>query len=84
MKKVALTITLLTLSFVASWATNRALLIGIGHYAPNTGWKAIHGDADIELLKPRLEKHGFQVSTLINEEATKNAIKDAFYALLDE
>lgn len=84
MKKVALTIILLTFSFVAGWATNRALLIGIGQYAPNTGWKTIHGDADIALLKPRLEKQGFKVNTLINEEATKDAIIKAFYSLLDE
>ena len=84
MKKTALTITLLTLSFVACWATNRALLIGIGHYAPNTGWKTIHGDADIALLKPKLERHGFKVNTLVNEEATKDAISRAFNCLLDE
>ena len=65
MKKTALIITLLTFSVVSSWATNRALLIGIGNYAANTGWKAIHGDADIELLKPRLQNHGSWVQVLL-------------------
>ena len=84
MKKFALTMVLLFFSYATILAANRALLIGIGHYAPNTGWKAIHGDADIALLKPRLEKQGFKVNTLINEEATKDAIIKAFYSLLDK
>lgn len=84
MKKIVLIISLLILLVVAAQATNRALLIGIGQYAPNTGWKTIHGDADIALLKPRLEKRGFNVSTLINEEATREAMVKALYCLLEE
>ena len=69
---------LLVTSFTFSIATNRALIIGIGKYKTDTGWKNIHGDADVELLKPKLEKHGFIVHTLVNEQATKEAIQKAF------
>lgn len=54
-------------------ATNRALLVGIGKYpTATTGWKPIHGDADIKLLVPSLKSNGFtDIKTLINQEATK-------------
>lgn len=56
-------------------AENRALLIGIGHYASGTEWSPIHGDADVELLRPMLVKRGFSdIRTLVNNEATKQAI----------
>lgn len=75
---------LLVASFTFSIAANRALIIGIGKYKTDTGWKNIHGDADVELLKPKLEKHGFIVHTLVNEQATKEAIKKALTQLKEE
>ena len=84
MKRLFLLITLLVISCNYSFTANRALLVGIGKYKPDTGWKNIHGDADVELLKPKLEKHGFVVYTLINEEATKEAIQGALIRLKEE
>ena len=67
---------LLSVTFLMGLATNRALLVGIGKYDQmKTGWNRIHGDNDIALLKPLLEKRGFnEVVTLINEQATKAKI----------
>lgn len=57
-------------------ATNRALLVGIGLYDQmKTGWSQIHGDKDVELLKPLLKKQGFHdIVAITNSEATKAAI----------
>lgn len=56
-------------------AENRALIVGIGQYGKDTGWRPIHGDADVGLLTPMLAKQGFtDIETLVNEEATKQAI----------
>ena len=84
MERLFLLITLLVISCNYTFADNRALLVGIGKYKSDTGWKNIHGDADVELLKPKLEKHGFVVYTLINEEATKEAIQGALIRLKEE
>lgn len=61
---------------IGSYATNRALLIGIGKYPTSeTGWKQIHGDADVKLLSSALKVQKFtDVTTLINDKATKTAI----------
>ncbi len=58
---------------------NRALLVGIGKYDQTaTGWNVIHGDKDVELLAPMLQKCGFtDIVTLINAQATKRAIVSA-------
>ncbi len=63
----------------------RALLIGIGEYAPETGWHQIHGDKDVALMKSVLLRNGFEednISTLINEEATFSAIDAAILNLI--
>lgn len=66
-------------------ATKRALLIGIGDYdAVHTGWNAIHGDDDVALLAPVLEKHGFKVSSVVNEKAVKTGIVAALKKLAKE
>ena len=66
------------------FATNRALLIGIGEYKKGTYWNKIHGDSDVELLKPLLEKKGFIVRTLTNANATKEGIINALNSLIKE
>jgi len=58
-----------------------ALLVGIGTYPPDSKWEALHGDADVQLVKSTLLKLGFpgqNISSLINEEATKTNILQAF------
>ena len=66
------------------FATNRALLIGIGEYKKGTYWNKIHGDSDVELLKPLLEKKRFIVRTLTNANATKKGIINALNSLIKE
>lgn len=58
-----------------------ALLIGIGAYPPESEWEALHGDADVQLVRSTLIKLGFpnyNIISLINEEATKSKILQAF------
>ncbi len=70
---------------LSTYATDRALLVGIGNYDTKaTGWRRIHGDADIELLTPQLKKHGFKITSLINSQATKKNIVDALKSLAHE
>lgn len=72
------------LSTMQLYSENKALLIGIGDYLGEYGWNTIHGNADIYLLKPRLEQRGFEVKTLIDSAATKSNIQKALKALIDE
>lgn len=77
--------TLIVCSLLGSiYATNRALIIGVGKYKPGTQWSEIHGDADVDLLKPILEHHGFKVVSLKNDEATKQGIVTALNSLISE
>ena len=68
---------------IGSYAVKRALLIGIGKYPTSeTGWKQIHGDADVKLLSSALKTQKFtDVTTLINNKATKSAIITEFKKL---
>ena len=60
---------------VSLYATNRALLVGIGSYDTEaTGWSVIHGNNDIALLEPKLKAKGFTVITLSDKYATKSKI----------
>lgn len=61
-----------------------ALIIGIGQYLdPN--WSHIHADADIEYAEKMLRANGFEdIRILKNEQATKQAIIEAFMRLADE
>lgn len=63
----------------------RALLIGIGEYAQDSGWHSIHGDNDVAIAESYLHKNGFEakdITTIVNEEATFSAIDEAFINLL--
>ena len=76
---------LLSIEALSGLATNRALLVGIGKYDRTaTGWNVIHGDNDIALLKPLLEKRGFKdIVCLTNEKATKKEIVKSLTALAE-
>ena len=54
----------------------RAFMVGISNYHSHgyKVWNNIHGSEDVALLKPELEKKGFFVQSLINEEATYHGI----------
>lgn len=65
-------------------AKNRALLVGIGNYdTAATGWKVIHGNNDVTLLKDKLQEQGFSVISLIDSKATKANIVRELKALTD-
>lgn len=76
---------LLLLTIYRANAERRALLVGIGAYAiERTGWKPIHGDADVRLLSPMLIHQGFSdVTCLVNEEATKKTIVQELASLAE-
>lgn len=62
-----------------------AIIIGIGNYPEDSGWKSIHGDNDIELVVPMLLRNQFprqHISILTNEQATKCNIENAVNALI--
>ena len=69
----------------AQAATRRALVIGIGGYPAESGWKTINGDKDIPLVEDILFTNGFDKQNIIelkNEQATCAAIKSEFEKLI--
>ena len=61
----------------ADAAERWAIVVGIGNYPEDSGWRSIHGDNDIELIIPMLLRNQFprhHISILANEQATKNKI----------
>lgn len=65
--------------------TRRALVIGIGDYPANSGWKKINGDKDIPLVEEMLIANGFtksNITELKNEQATCAAICQEFENLI--
>lgn len=68
-------------------ATRRALVIGIGPYPESSGWAPIHGDKDVPTVVSMLQQKDFKRSdiiTLVNEQATAEAIRNAFATLLQQ
>lgn len=67
-----------------SYATKRALIIGIGDYPQESGWTKINGDKDIPIVQDILAANGFKstdMQVLKNNAATKAAIASAFAQL---
>ncbi|MCD8309717.1 MAG: caspase family protein [Prevotellaceae bacterium] len=63
--------------------TKRALVIGLGQQE-DPAWTKINGDKDVPYVEEMLRGAGFEpgnISELVNREATKAAIADAFEAL---
>lgn len=72
---------LLLLFNTASAQTRHALVIGIGTYK-DKNWGNINGDADVKLVDELLASAGYKdVTTLVNNKATKGAIVNAFRSL---
>lgn len=72
---------LFSVSVTIGAQTRRALLIGLGQQA-DPAWAKIHGDRDVALMKPFLQQAGFRsIRTLVNRQATKAAIVEAFSQL---
>lgn len=72
---------LLLLATPANARTKHALIIGLGQYEDPT-WPHINGDRDAALMASTLKGSGFtDVRTLINQQATKQAIVAALQRL---
>ena len=65
--------------FMGNAQRKRAFMVGISNYHSNgyRVWDNIHGAEDVKLLSPELEKKGFVVQSLINENATYQGILNA-------
>lgn len=67
--------------YQAALAQNKyAVVIGIGDYPEQSGWKEISGDKDVDMIVPMLLQNGFareNITVLVNSEATKSAIRNA-------
>ena len=51
-----------------------ALIVAIANYPTESGWSKINSDNDKALLVPEFKRLGFKVTTLQNEQATKQGI----------
>ncbi len=86
MKKALLPAILFTLITLHTEAQQkRALLIGVGSYPQELGWRSLSSANDIEYLKNILPLKGFDpahMTVLLNEQATKAGIENAFSKLI--
>lgn len=66
---------------VCSFSTEKyGLIIAVGDYPSKTGWSSISSVNDVPLIKQSLLNQGFKeddITTLINEQATKKGILNA-------
>lgn len=85
--KRGLIISLLLLSICVK-AERRALIIGIGAYPDvDYGWHIINGDNDVLFAQEIARSNGFasqQMMSLVNGQATFQAITQAFHKLIQE
>ncbi len=66
-------------------ATKRALVIGIGAYPAESGWRQINGDKDIPVVEDMLLSNGFLRTNIVelkNEQATAAAIRQEMSNLI--
>lgn len=83
--KVILSILTAILLFVASLQlpaqTKRALVIGLGEQKDKS-WAKINGDKDVQYIQAMLKRARYdKITTLVNKQATKAGIVDAFQKL---
>lgn len=79
--KYFLLLILLLSSQLSYSQTKRALIIGLGEQQ-DTSWGKINGDKDVSYVKNMLVPSGFtDITTLVNREATKDAIVKEFNSL---
>lgn len=83
--RLTISITLISLCSCLLFAQNkRAFLVGISDYQStnknaSNSWANIHGANDIALLTPTLQKHGFKVSSIVNQQATASNIRKQLF-----
>ena len=75
---------IIALPFATYAHRKRAFMVGISNYHSNgyKVWNNIHGAEDVMLLTPELEKKGFTVQSITNEDATYQAIISALDAFI--
>jgi hypothetical protein len=77
----ALGLLMIILPFIGYSQSKCAFMVGISDYSSNQrladgkGWDDIHGENDVKLLVPTLQKQGFSIQKLCNREATANNIR---------
>lgn len=79
MKSVSLYLLYILLPF-SMFANDKALIIGIGNYPQNSGWKKISSANDVELLCKSLPSN-FAITTLVDNLATYERIKSSLNEL---
>lgn len=83
-KRIILIVLGLTISLSLNAQTRRALVIGIGEYPKESGWSAINGDNDIDIVCAFLSENGFSGNNIVvlkNSQATKANIVKQFKAI---
>ena len=83
---ITIIIVLLTVSVAVSAQTRRAVVVGIGEQE-DMAWGKINGDKDVPFVEEMLKNAGFKtgnVKKLVNQQATKAAIVDAFKLLASQ
>ena len=77
----ALGLLMIILPFIGYSQSKRAFMVGISDYSSNQrladgkGWDDIHGENDVKLLVPTMQKQGFSIQKLCNKKATANNIR---------
>ena len=83
---IAYMVLMLTMSVAVSAQTRRAFVIGIGQQE-DKAWGKINGDKDVPFVEEMLKNAKFKTSNvkkLVNQQATKAAIVNAFKALASQ
>lgn len=85
-KMLLLLIVLMAVPLAINAQRKRAFMVGISTYRANgrKAWDNIHGANDVDLLKDALQKKGFQVWSVINEQATYECIKASLATFIDK
>lgn len=85
MKRLASVLVVVLMVTTTLNATKRALVIGIGAYPAESGWRQINGDKDIPLVEDMLVTNGFSKTNIVelkNEQATAAAIRREMNTLI--
>ena len=73
-RKATFIIILCIVSLCCPAQQKHALIIAIANYPTESGWSKINSDNDKTLLVPEFKRLSFKVTTLQNEQATKQGI----------
>ena len=80
-RKATFIIILCIVSLCCQAQQKHALIVAIANYPTESGWNKINSDNDKTLLVPEFQRLGFKVTTLTNEQATKQGIIRSLYQL---